>query len=189
MLDEAPVEALVEMVAAESGRIGALLAGDLPHTLVEHADEAGVELLPYGGELGDDLHLRGWLDPCPHALAVLYQVAWLVDADPLVLLQLRGLPRDDLLARLHARTRGPDEADDVDRALDAALRAARVLELLEDPSSRSSTSSECGSARVRAARGGPTMRCGRTRGSPGPAGTRTAGGGRAGRRAWRGRSR
>ncbi len=39
-------EALVETVAAEAGRIAALLAGDLPHALVEHAEEAGVELLP-----------------------------------------------------------------------------------------------------------------------------------------------
>ena len=50
--------ALVETVAAEAGRIAALLAGDLPHALVEHAEEAGVELLPYGGELATELHLR-----------------------------------------------------------------------------------------------------------------------------------
>ena len=35
-----------------------------------------------------------WADPCAHALAVLQQLAWLVEADPFVLLQLRGLPRD-----------------------------------------------------------------------------------------------
>jgi hypothetical protein len=68
-----------------------------------------------------------------------------------VLLQLRGLPRDELLARLHARDGGPgsgagpgsepgatgDHAapggDDVETALDAALRAARLLDLLDDP--------------------------------------------------------
>ena len=48
-----------------------------------------------------------------------------------MLLGLRGLPRDDLLARLHARGRpaatGPD---DVEIALDAALRAGRALDLL-----------------------------------------------------------
>ena len=125
---------VVEVVAAESGRVAALLAGDLPHTLVEHADEAGVELLPFGAELETTCTCVGWLDPCPHALAVLSQVAWLVDADPVVLLHLRGLPRDDLLARLHARTVVPlEDAEEalLDSAVDAAARAARLLDLLE----------------------------------------------------------
>lgn len=131
VLDDDGVDALVEAVAAESGRVAALLAGDLPITLVEHAEEAGVELLPYGGELDATCTCRSWADPCVHALAVLQQVAWLMDADPLVLLQLRGLDRDTLLARLHART--PAEADDdLDEGLDAALRARRILELVDD---------------------------------------------------------
>jgi len=134
-LDPRDVDALVETVAAESGRIAALLAGELPHTLVEHAEEAGVELLPYGGELGSTCTCDHWTDPCVHALAVLHQLAWLVDADPFVLLQLRGLSRDELLSRLHARTadqhpddpEGPDDRVDLDAALEAALYAARVL--------------------------------------------------------------
>ncbi len=137
VLDDEGRATLTEVVAAEAGRIGSLLAGDLPHTLVEHADEAGVELLPYGTELEATCTCVGWLDPCPHALAVLSQVAWLVDADPLVLLHLRGLPRDDLLARLHARTVSTaDPVDDLeaaalDTAVDAAARAARLLEVLD----------------------------------------------------------
>lgn len=143
VLDGPARDALVEIVAAESGRIVSLLAGDLPHLLVEHAEEAGVELLPYGGELAAGCTCAAWVDPCVHALAVLYQLTWLLEADPFVLLQLRGLPRDDLLTRLHARGAGPgagpaDEpagpaTDDVETALDAALRAARLLELLDDP--------------------------------------------------------
>ena len=128
-LGTADVSALVETVAAESGRIAALLAGDLPHSLVEHAEEAGVELLPYGGELGASCTCDHWADPCVHALAVLQQLTWLVEEDPFVLLQLRGLPRDELLSRLHARS-GPVPADDdvdLDAAVEAALYAARLL--------------------------------------------------------------
>ncbi|WP_244930760.1 SWIM zinc finger family protein [Nocardioides sp. W7] len=129
---------LVEVVAAEAGRIAALMSGELPHLLVEHADEAGVELLPYGGELGSACTCDAWADPCRHALAVLYQLAWLVEVDPFVLLHLRGLAREELLARLHEREQVPPEhADgDLESALDAALRAARLLELLDDPDSR-----------------------------------------------------
>jgi len=131
-LDEAAVDTFVELVAAESGRIAELLAGELPLTLVEHAEESGVELLPYSGDFSWACTCQAWLDPCLHALAVGYQLAWLVDADPLLLLGLRGLPRDDLLARLHARGQpatGPGP-DDLELALDAALRAARALQLL-----------------------------------------------------------
>jgi uncharacterized Zn finger protein len=134
-LDGAAADTLVETVAAEAGRVAALLAGELPHTLVEHAEEAGVELLPYGGELGSTCTCEAWTDPCPHALAVMYQLAWLIDDDPFVLLHLRGLARDDLLARLHERTeRAPSTPDDpdLDIALDAALRAAALLDELDE---------------------------------------------------------
>jgi uncharacterized Zn finger protein len=59
-----------------------------------------------------------------------------MEADPLVLFHLRGLPRDRLLARLHDLT--PDSTtddtdEDLEQGIDAALRAARLLELLEKP--------------------------------------------------------
>ncbi len=140
VLDPASVDALVEVVAAETGRIGALLAGELPHDLVEHAEETGAELLPTGQDVETSCTCDAWLDPCPHALAVLLQAGWLVEADPFVLFTLRGLPRDDLVARLHAHRprREHDESADagVDAAVDAAVRAARVLELLEAGESR-----------------------------------------------------
>jgi len=136
VLDEAGCDTLVETVAAQAGRIGALLGGDLPHLLVEHAEESGIELLPYGGELTTTCTCTSWVDPCPHALAVLYQLTWLMEVDPFVLLHLRGLPREDLLARLHEREGStPAEPDDpdLDAGYDAAVRAARLLELLEGP--------------------------------------------------------
>jgi uncharacterized Zn finger protein len=118
--------ALVEVVAAQAGRSAALLAGDLPFQLVEDAEESGVELLPYGGEFDATCQCDAWTPPCCHALALLHQVGWLVDADPLILWHLRGLSREDLLAALHART---TEADpDVELALEAVLEARTLLE-------------------------------------------------------------
>jgi uncharacterized Zn finger protein len=137
VLDETTSSALVEVIGAQAGRIGSLLAGELPHALVEHAEEAGVELLPFGSELDASCTCDAWLDPCRHALAVMYQVTWLIEADPFVLLQLRGLPRDQLLASLHelGREGEPDVGTDpvLETAVDAALRAARILELVDDP--------------------------------------------------------
>ncbi|TYL55390.1 hypothetical protein FXB39_03340 [Nocardioides sp. BGMRC 2183] len=139
VLEDDQRRALVDVVAAETGRIAALLDGELPHDLVEHAEELGVELLPYGGELAAACTCPHALDPCPHALAVLAQTGWLVDTDPLVLFALRGLDRETLLADLHARSDAADRqparvldlADDVEIAADAVLRARRLLELLE----------------------------------------------------------
>ncbi|CAM3282729.1 hypothetical protein NODU109028_09130 [Nocardioides dubius] len=140
-LDDAGREAFVEVVAAEAGRIAALVAGDLPHTLVEHAEEAGVELLPYGAELACECNCDHWTPPCPHAIAVLSQFAWLLDEDPFVLLGLRGLPRDELLAALHdlggAGAQSPESETeaDLDSAADAVRRArALLLELGEGAS-------------------------------------------------------
>jgi uncharacterized Zn finger protein len=147
VLDEGDAAAFAELVAAESGRIGALLAGQLPHAFVEAIEEAGVELLPYGGELGSACTCDAWLDPCPHALAVLTQLAWLIQADPFVLTHLRGLARERVLRDLHqlrqpsgapapdaessgdSAPSGPDDVDDLVVAEDAAVRAARLLRL------------------------------------------------------------
>ncbi|TNM42032.1 hypothetical protein FHP29_08725 [Nocardioides albidus] len=140
VLEEPARRALVEVVAAEAGRIADLLAGNLAHDLVEHAEEVGVELLPYGGELVATCTCPHYLDPCPHAIAVLVQTGWLVDTDPLVLFALRGVDRDVLLADLHARAatgpgappvRTADLADDVELVVDAAVRAQRLVALFE----------------------------------------------------------
>lgn len=140
VLEDDDLATLVELVAAEAGRIAALMAGDLPHPFVEAVEEAGVELLPYGGELGAECTCEAWVDPCPHALAVLTQVGWLVQRDPFVLTGIRGLAREELMARLReSRPAGaepdgaePDEGigggiDDLAVATEAALRAAREL--------------------------------------------------------------
>jgi uncharacterized Zn finger protein len=134
-LDAVSRRAFVEVVAGESGHLAALMAGELPHRLVEQAEEAGVELLPYGGELGSACTCDAWVDPCVHALAVMLQVAWLVDGDPGVLLRLRGLSPEELQAELDAMpTEEPDViSDDLAVAMDAAVRAARIVALADDP--------------------------------------------------------
>lgn len=134
VLDSADRSALVEVVAASSGRVAALLAGDLPAELVEHAEEAGVELLP--SELDCSCTCGAWVQPCAHVLGVLAQTAWLLDADPFVLLALRGLPRDLLLTELAAHAPAlaepvTDEEVDLDVAGEAAERALSLLDELD----------------------------------------------------------
>lgn len=126
---ERTVEGLVPTVdpagfveaAALPGRRAALDAGDLPHDLAEHAEELGVELLPYGAELRTECTCTR--SPCVHGLAVLLQLGWAIDRDPYLLLALRGIDR----AMLSTADADPAEPDDLDIAVEAAVRARRLL--------------------------------------------------------------
>lgn len=132
VLEPAAHRTLVEVVAAASGRVAALLAGQLPHELVEDLEDAGVELLPYGAEVEASCSCDAWMPPCRHALAASYQVGWLLDGDPLVLLLLRGLSREQLLVDLHDLDLQPGD-DDLEVGVEAALSAQAMLENLEEP--------------------------------------------------------
>lgn len=94
----------LDQVAARSGHIAALLDGDMPHDLVEAAADAGVPLLPGIGDLDPSCTCDGWELPCQHAAALCYQVAWLLDDDPFLLLLLRGRARGELLDQLQTRS-------------------------------------------------------------------------------------
>jgi uncharacterized Zn finger protein len=120
-----------EEAARESGFVAALEAGDLPADLVEHADEAGAEVLPGPGDIDTACECDAWAQPCLHALSLLYQLAWQVDRDPYVLLLLRGRTRETLLAEVsalaaHSPAPGAEERED------ARLRAAQILALTEE---------------------------------------------------------
>lgn len=117
--------------ARESGFAAALEVGELPAELVEHADEAGAELLPGPGDIDTACECDAWAQPCLHALALLYQLAWQVDRDPYVLLLLRGRTREALLAEVSALASGATSPGTEERE-EARIRAAQVLALAED---------------------------------------------------------
>lgn len=121
-LSEPDQQVVAEVLASGSRRLTALRSGELPLEFVEALEEAGVELLPYAGDLRWSCSCRPWMDPCLHSLAVGVQVAWLMQVDPWVLLQLRGMPREDLLARVQ-----PSDDADVRVALAAAEEARALL--------------------------------------------------------------
>jgi uncharacterized Zn finger protein len=114
----------LDQVAARAGHIAALLDGEMPHDLVEAAADAGVPLLPGIGDLDPTCTCDGWELPCQHAAGLCYQVAWLLDSDPFVLLLMRGRSREDLLDQLQTRSQVSIEVDEVGvspQDVDAAL--------------------------------------------------------------------
>ncbi|MEV5893730.1 SWIM zinc finger family protein [Nonomuraea fuscirosea] len=102
-LGDAAWERFLDQVAAKSGHIAALLDGDMPHDLVEAAEDAAVPLLPAVGDLEPECGCPDWGHPCKHAAALCYQASWLLDADPFVLLLLRGRGERDLVEALQGR--------------------------------------------------------------------------------------
>ncbi|MEH0938517.1 SWIM zinc finger family protein [Micromonospora psammae] len=80
-------ERLTAELADRSGWRAALLAGELPADL---GAAAGVALLPEPAELLPECDCPDWEHPCAHAAALCHQVSWLLDAEPLLLLLIRG---------------------------------------------------------------------------------------------------
>ncbi|MFC8827499.1 SWF or SNF family helicase [Streptomyces sp. NPDC057137] len=93
----------LDMAVERAGHIAALLDRDMPPHLVEDAAGAGVELLPGIGDLEPECACDAW-DLCPHAAALCYQVARLLDEDPFVLLLMRGRGERQLLDELQVRS-------------------------------------------------------------------------------------
>jgi uncharacterized Zn finger protein len=87
----------------------ALLAGEMPHEIVEVFDELGLPLFP--GRLDMHCSCPDWGVPCKHTAAVLYVLAEAFDDDPFLVLAWRGRARDELLAALRGLPEPGDAAD------------------------------------------------------------------------------
>ena len=100
-------------ISARLGHAAALLDGELPPQIAEDAAGAGLDLLPGGGEIGPRCSCPDDADPCKHSAAACYLVTDVLDADPFVLLLLRGRTRDQVLAGVRARRRGAPAGTDM----------------------------------------------------------------------------
>ncbi|CAM5460832.1 SWIM zinc finger family protein [Streptomyces griseorubiginosus] len=108
-LDDADWDRFLDLAADRTGHIAALLDREMPQSLAE----CGVPLLPGPGDLEPQCSCPDRGHPCKHAAALCYQTARLLDADPFVLLLLRGRGERELL-------------DDLSRL--SAARAARAAQ-------------------------------------------------------------
>ncbi|MEU6402576.1 SWIM zinc finger family protein [Streptomyces sp. NPDC046985] len=124
-LDDADWSRFLDAAAERPGHIAALLDKEMPHSLTE----CGVPLLPEPGDLAPQCSCPDSGHPCKHAAALCYQTARLLDADPFVLLLLRGRGERELLdalSRLNA-TRAARAARERAPAALPGIRATDVL--------------------------------------------------------------
>jgi len=120
--DETQWTNLTEALGARALYRAALLAGEMPHEIVDVFDEHRLPLFP------DDLDIRcscpDWSVPCKHGSAVLYVLAEAFDDDPFLVLAWRGRSRDALLDALRGT---PEPMDTVDPlAVDESPLADRI---------------------------------------------------------------
>ncbi|TGA83282.1 hypothetical protein E2651_43455, partial [Streptomyces sp. MZ04] len=109
----------LDAVATEPAHIAALLDKDMPHALAEAAERADVQLLPGPGDLVPSCSCPDHGRPCKHAAALTYQTARLLDADPFVLLLLRGGDEAALLDELAQRNAHEAAREQSDAATEA----------------------------------------------------------------------
>ncbi|MFE0677422.1 SWIM zinc finger family protein [Streptomyces sp. NPDC058867] len=124
-LDDADWERFLDAAAERPGHIAALLDKEMPHSLAE----GGVPLLPGPRDLDPRCSCPDSGHPCKHAAALCYQTARLLDADPFVLLLLRGRGERELLdalSRLSA-TRAARAAQDREPEPLPGVRASEAL--------------------------------------------------------------
>ena len=102
--------ALIQQALGEQALYrAALLAGSMPHEIIDVFDELDLPLFPT--ELAMQCSCPDWAVPCKHASAVLYVLAEAFDDDPFLVLAWRGRGRDELLDGLRAQPE-PGEAID-----------------------------------------------------------------------------
>ncbi len=118
---------LLDAAVADPAHLTALLTRDMPQALATTADHTGVPLLPGHGDLVPTCTCPDRGHPCKHAAALTYQTARILDADPFVLLLVRGAEETRVLdelarrnAHFAAREAGP-RAGAVDRGEVSAL--------------------------------------------------------------------
>ncbi|MEU8470624.1 SWIM zinc finger family protein [Streptomyces sp. NPDC029006] len=124
-LEDEDWERFLDAAADRPGHIAALLDKELPHSLAD----CGVGLLPGPGDLAPRCSCPDSGHPCKHAAALCYQTARLLDADPFVLLLLRGRGEKELLDALSRRSAARAARADRDRQPESlpGVRAADAL--------------------------------------------------------------
>lgn len=93
---------VIDVFGDRSAAVGALLAGTLDRQSADALAGLDIDLIPRPSDIRTDCSCGDWAQPCAHAAALGFAIAEDIDRDPIRLLTLRGMPREDLLGRLRA---------------------------------------------------------------------------------------
>lgn len=116
-------DGILAKLGANAGWVTRLVIGEVPPSVTEAFQGAAVGLLPRRrSELHSSCSCPDWANPCKHVAGAYYRLAELLDHDPLLLFELRGIERSTLFEALaqsefgsalqgEAEERQPDPGD------------------------------------------------------------------------------
>ena len=111
---------LAGALGADMAVAARLVGGNLPPEIEQCFEQAGVPLFPHRiNDLKTSCSCPDSSNPCKHIAAVYYLIAEEFDRDPFLLLQMRGLARDDFISLLGG-IRAQAKAAEADRTQPAA---------------------------------------------------------------------
>jgi uncharacterized Zn finger protein len=92
---------VIESLSRQALFVAKLLAGEMPQNVEDVFTGSKLSLFPEKrGDLHTDCSCPDEANPCKHVAAVYYLLGEEFDRDPFLIFRLRGLEREDLLARL-----------------------------------------------------------------------------------------
>ncbi len=92
---------VVDDLSINAGWLSRLLLNEMPESIEEAFTHSKYSLLPSSeDDLLASCSCPDWANPCKHIAGVYYHVAGLLDHDPLLLFQLRGLSKEKLRKQL-----------------------------------------------------------------------------------------
>jgi uncharacterized Zn finger protein len=101
VLSEEEWDRVLEVLSRQAIFVAKLLAGEMPPNIERIFTQANQSLFPQKrGDLQTDCSCPDPSNPCKHIAAVYYLLGEEFDRDPFLLFRLRGLDREQLLARL-----------------------------------------------------------------------------------------
>ncbi|WP_020558000.1 SWIM zinc finger family protein [Thiofilum flexile] len=94
-------EQLVALISENAACLSQLLLGEVPNHIEDIFSQKGLELLPKRrDDLISECSCPDYASPCKHVAGVYYKIASLLDRDPLLVFQLRGMDITKLQEKL-----------------------------------------------------------------------------------------
>ena len=92
---------IIKVISSNVACMSQLLLDEMPEGIDKLSAKAGVSLLPREPEdLKAECDCPDWDVPCKHIAGVYYKLATVLDRDPMLLFQLRGMKPSELKSRL-----------------------------------------------------------------------------------------
>jgi uncharacterized Zn finger protein len=128
-----------ELIRALMGKalfVAKLLAGEMPQEIEKVFEAAGLSLFPRKlGDLKTSCSCPDYSNPCKHIAAVYYLLGEEFDRDPFLLFRLRGLGREELMARLQEEVAPASAAEEAGAPEEAAAAPQPREPLPAEPAS------------------------------------------------------